>query len=473
MRSAESLIVDRPIRTAAHVAFCKSPGDTLRHAMRLLRGRLRHGGVGADRPLCQGQCRRRRCDARAASALPRHRLHHRHAADRLACLADRQQAADPGGGLGLVVFLPFLALAGEPLLLAAALLGFGASLGTIDVAVNVHAVEVERDAPVPLMSNFHAMFSIGGFAGAGGVTALLSQGLSPTACALVASAGTLVALGLAWPRLLAARGEEPPPLVAPKGIVLLLAALAGITFLVEGALLDWSALLVVEKGLSEPSSAGIGYMLFSVAMTFGRLTGDRIVAALGGRLVMVVGGLVTIAGLAVLLLSQWPGLAMGGFVLIGLGASNIVPVLFSLGGPPDGHASGARDRGSHNDGLCRHPSGAGRSRVHLASVGPADGILAPRGAHGRHSAVGRQGGNRGTARLTSVSEKLILRIKLIGAMSPAVSADEVRPCPNRATSSLPLRRLSLPAPVFRLAPPKFRLCSQTTQTSRRPRMATA
>lgn len=237
-----------------------------------------------------------------------------------------------GGGIGLVVFLPPLALAAEPVFLAVALLGFGASLGTIDVAINVHAVEVERDAPVPLMSNFHAMFSIGGFAGAGGVTALLSQGVPPAACALAASAGTLLALGLAWPKLLTARGEEPPPFVPPKGIVLLLAALAGITFLVEGALLDWSALLVVEKGLSEPSGAGIGYMLFSVAMTAGRLTGDRIVAALGGRLVMVVGGLVTMAGLAVLLLAPWPGLAMSGFVLIGLGASNIVPVLFSLAG---------------------------------------------------------------------------------------------------------------------------------------------
>ena len=68
------------------------------------------------------------------------------------------------GGLGLAVVLPWLALASTPLLLGAALFAFGASLGSIDVALNIHAVEVERAAGRPLMSGFHALFSIGGFA---------------------------------------------------------------------------------------------------------------------------------------------------------------------------------------------------------------------------------------------------------------------------------------------------------------------
>lgn len=236
------------------------------------------------------------------------------------------------GGFGMVALLPLLVAARDPLSLALALLVFGAALGTIDVAMNVHAVEVERESERPLMSGFHAMFSIGGFAGAGGMTLLLSWGLSPAASALCGSALALAALLAAWPRLLPARGGGSMPFVLPRGIVLLLSALTGITFLVEGAILDWSALLIVGMGMVEAAQGGLGYMLFSVAMTVGRLTGDRIVAAVGNLRVLTTGGLLTIAGLVLLLSAPSAAAGLAGFVAIGLGASNIVPVLFSLAG---------------------------------------------------------------------------------------------------------------------------------------------
>ncbi len=122
--------------------------------------------------------------------------------------------------------------------------------------MNIHAVEVEKAAGRPLMSGFHAMFSLGGFAGAGGVTYLLSVGVSPLASALCGSALALVALLLAWPRLLQVQGGEPPAFVAPRDIVLLLAALAGLIFLVEGTLLDWSALLPLGRGLVDFAAQG-------------------------------------------------------------------------------------------------------------------------------------------------------------------------------------------------------------------------
>lgn len=236
------------------------------------------------------------------------------------------------GGGGLVLLLPTLSIVDTPLLLAVALLLFGASLGTIDVAMNVHAAEVEKAARRPLMSGFHAMFSVGGFAGAGGITLLLSRGVSPLASALCGSALALIAILLAWPRLLRVQGGDPPTYVAPRGIVLLLAALAAVTFLIEGAILDWSALLLLGRSLVDPAQGGLGYMLFSVAMTLGRLTGDRIVTVLGERQLLLWGGLLTVAGFVLLLMAPWAAAALLGFVLIGLGASNIVPVLFSRAG---------------------------------------------------------------------------------------------------------------------------------------------
>jgi MFS family permease len=243
------------------------------------------------------------------------------------------------GGLGLVLVLPVLLLIFDPLVLAAVLLLFGASLGTIDVAMNVHAVEIEKSGRRPLMSGFHAMFSLGGFAGSGTITFLLSRDVSPFASAICASALALVAILLAWPRLLQIQGRKPfafaskrgMALILPRGIVLLLAVLAGITFLVEGAILDWSALLLLDRNLVDTTQGGLGYMLFSIAMTVGRLTGDQVVAGLGARRVLFWGGLLTVGGFVLLLTVRWVP-ALLGFVLIGLGASNIVPVLLSLAG---------------------------------------------------------------------------------------------------------------------------------------------
>jgi predicted MFS family arabinose efflux permease len=236
-----------------------------------------------------------------------------------------------GGGIGLALMLPLLSVADTPALLAAVLLLFGASLGTLDVAMNIHAVEVERQLGRPLMSGFHGMFSIGGFAGSGGMTVLLSNAMPPSLAALAGGVLTLVAIILAWPRLLTARGE-PTKFVLPRGIVLLLALLCAITFLVEGSLLDWSALLVIDRGLADATHGGFGYMLFAIAMTVGRVTGDRVVAWAGNRRVLIWGGVLAVAGFAVLLTASLNVIALAGFLLIGLGASNLVPVLVRLAG---------------------------------------------------------------------------------------------------------------------------------------------
>ena len=233
------------------------------------------------------------------------------------------------GGFGLAVLLPLLVMAGSPLSLGLTLFAFGAALGSLDVAMNIHGVEVERAARQPLMSGFHALFSIGGFAGATVMTFLLSSRIAPPACTLFASVLMAIAITLAAPRLLrASHSEKTPLIVAPHGIVLLLAILAFVMFLVEGAILDWSALLATGRGLVSKARGGLGYSMFAIAMTAGRLSGDFITARVGDRAMLFWGGLATMAGFALVLSAPIASLAMSGFLLIGLGASNIVPVLF-------------------------------------------------------------------------------------------------------------------------------------------------
>ena len=266
-------------------------------------------------------------------------------------------------GFGLAIVLPLLTVASTPLTLAMALLAFGACLGSLDVAMNIHAVDVERAEGRPLMSGFHALFSVGGFIGSAVMTFLLSLHIGTFISTLPCAALMLLAIITARSRLLVSVHASDGPLFAvPRGIVLLLAALAAITFLVEGALLDWSALLITGKGLVSAAHGGLGYLFFSIAMTAGRFSGDALTARIGDRATVFWGGLLAMVGFAVLLLAPAVLVAMSGFVLIGLGASNVVPVLFRRAGSqramPSGLAVAAITTTGYA-GLLAGPAGVG------------------------------------------------------------------------------------------------------------------
>ena len=237
------------------------------------------------------------------------------------------------GGAGSAVVLPSLSRASSPVTLGAALFVFGALLGSLDVAMNLHAVDVERVSEKPLMSGFHALFSIGGFLGSGMMTAFLSRRVTPNMSRMLSSTILIVIVLFAFPRMLSNREEILQPLFAvPKGVVLVIASLAAISFLLEGALLDWSALLLIGERLLSPERGGLGYMLFSIAMTCSRLIGDRFVGRFGNRVVLTLSGVTTFFGFCLLLVSPVASIALGSFILIGLGAANIVPILFRLAG---------------------------------------------------------------------------------------------------------------------------------------------
>ncbi len=237
-------------------------------------------------------------------------------------------------GLLVAVALPLLATAGTVPALALALLLFGAAVGTVDVVVNLQAVIVEQQSGRAMMSGFHGLYSVGGIAGAAGVSAVLAAGGSPLVASFGVGAVILATILAFGPALLSQGGDRGgPPFAVPRGPVRLIATLCFICFLAEGAMLDWSALILTTLHSLDPERAGLGFAVFSVAMTAGRLLGDGIVQALGGRRVLLWGGVVAAVGMAVAVLAPgWgaPGWsALAGFALVGAGASNIVPVLFT------------------------------------------------------------------------------------------------------------------------------------------------
>jgi len=135
------------------------------------------------------------------------------------------------GGVGLALILPLLSIVSSPIALGVALFAFGASLGSLDVAMNLHAVDVERVSEKPLMSGFHALFSVGGFLGSGIVTALLSRGIALSSSTILSSIILVSLIVVALPRMLSNRERTKQPLFAiPRGVVLVIAIFATISF---------------------------------------------------------------------------------------------------------------------------------------------------------------------------------------------------------------------------------------------------
>ncbi|MEB5705397.1 MULTISPECIES: MFS transporter [Pantoea] len=234
----------------------------------------------------------------------------------------------------VLVMMPLLATADSHLLMAAALMLFGAGLGMLDVAMNYQAVQVEQAAGKPMMSGFHGFFSLGGILGAGTVSLLLSQSFSPLAATLVVMAVMLLLLLWRIPVLMNERLHQPdqPWLVIPRGWVAFLGLLCFILFLAEGAVLDWGALLLLQNPAMSTAYAGLGYATFSVAMTLGRFSGDKIIQRFGRYPVMITGALTAAAGMTLAVWLPWPEIALLAFLLVGFGLSNTVPMLFNAAG---------------------------------------------------------------------------------------------------------------------------------------------
>lgn len=235
----------------------------------------------------------------------------------------------------LVMCISLVCLTSAPsvMTMALALLFFGAGVGTVDVAMNIQAVIVEKASGRSMMSGFHGFYSLGGILGAAGVSALLWFGLAPFYAIVVMVALILVLLVSCVGYLLAYGSTSRDPLfVMPRGRVLLIGCLCFIVFLAEGSVLDWSAVFLTSMRNVDLAQAGLGFAAFSVAMTIARLTGDKIVQALGGTRIILWGGVIAAAGFLLVVLVPFKTAAFIGFVLIGLGASNIVPVLFTAAG---------------------------------------------------------------------------------------------------------------------------------------------
>lgn len=211
------------------------------------------------------------------------------------------------------------------------LLLFGSVMGTIDVTMNINSVIVEKLSKKRIMSSMHAFWSVGCFCSAGLFSILAKQGLDITMISIIHGIIIFIFCLIANPYFLTYKGaNNEKPIAIPHGIVILFGILACISFLAEGAIMDWSGIFLTETKNLELSLAGIGYAIFSVAMLIIRFIGDRAVQYIGEEQICVFGALISGLGFLLVVLIDNFYLMPIGFICIGLGSANIVPVLYSL-----------------------------------------------------------------------------------------------------------------------------------------------
>lgn len=229
--------------------------------------------------------------------------------------------------------------------LGIALFLFGLGNGAADVAMNDQAVIVEQRYGRPIMSAFHAFWSIGGAVGAVWGATCQFMGLDVR---LSVGAGAAIAAALAayFLRVLL---PSPPETVtgadavaagspAPAGAgsvrlrMIAYGALAFLLMLAEGVANDWGPLHAVEHMDRSAASASLAYGTFAVAMTLGRLTVDRVAHRFGPRFVVRFGSLLAAFGIGVVVLSPTYSLTLLGWAIYGIGLAGIVPQLFTAAG---------------------------------------------------------------------------------------------------------------------------------------------
>lgn len=241
-----------------------------------------------------------------------------------------------GAGLCLGASLLLPALAPGLPSLTLALVALGASNGALDVSMNAHGVVVEKGYGRPILSSFHAAFSLGGLAGSalGGLAAAWGAGVFShfLAVSTLSALAFLPAFAAMLPAGADAGGGGGPAFRWPTRALLGLGVVSFCVLLGEGAMADWSAVYLEDTLGTGAGLAAAGYAAFSLAMTAGRLAGDRLNRRFGPVALVRSGGALAAAGLGISLAVAHPPAALAGFACAGLGFSIVFPVALSAAG---------------------------------------------------------------------------------------------------------------------------------------------
>lgn len=236
-----------------------------------------------------------------------------------------------------LVGLPFCGLCTSILTLGAMGIIVGLGEGWADVAVNTQGIQLEHRIKKRCMAGLHACYSLGGVLGSLGGSLFAALALNTWV--------NFSAIAIVYALLLPFAAKDLADDFTPTKdtphkeqksrlplFVWLCGCIALCSYAAEGSVAEWGSLLLyIAKGATEQTAA-LAFGVFSITMVVSRLFGDWLREVLGDFPLTFIGGCMAMIGIMTAILSPWPILCLGGYILMGLGLGPIVPILFSRAG---------------------------------------------------------------------------------------------------------------------------------------------
>ncbi|GGE99986.1 MFS transporter [Hymenobacter cavernae] len=249
--------------------------------------------------------------------------------------------------IGAVLYNLMLALLGfvtHTWQLVLVLFCFGCSRNLLNISVNAQSVGVQGLYDRPILATFHGVWSVAGFAAAGLSALLIPANVSlPYHMVVVSVLLTGVALSF-FPNSLVLKPTKQAQKTGfslPDRSLLGFGLIAFTSMACEGTMYDWSS-IYFEKAVHAPKAiVTAGFTAYMVAMTVGRFSGDWLVSRLGISMMLRYSGFLMSLGLLLAALFPTPITAGLGFVMVGLGVSCVIPLVFGMAGKSSNLGSGS------------------------------------------------------------------------------------------------------------------------------------
>jgi MFS family permease len=212
---------------------------------------------------------------------------------------------------------------------------FGSSRNLMNLSMNAQAIGVQSLYNRSIMSSFHAVWSMAGFAGAAFGYLMVTLNILPAwhllGVSLVLSALTLYYYKDALDQQPDHKIKRSIFSLPPKGM-LVFSLICFTSMACENTMYDWSGIYIRQVLHGSKAVATIAFVVYMVAMTSGRLMGDRMADRFGIQRVLAASGFMIAAGFGITVLSPFIPLTLIGYLLTGFGVSCVVPFVFSLAG---------------------------------------------------------------------------------------------------------------------------------------------
>lgn len=212
----------------------------------------------------------------------------------------------------------------------------GISGNICNIALNTQGVAGETHYGKPIMTSFHGAWSVGGFTGALIGLLMINLHLTPYTHFCIIAALAWIHIFINQRFLLGAKkqatADKPKLFTKPQGILVQLGIIGFCSMATEGAMFDWSGVYFKEIVKAPHSLVILGYTSFMIMMATGRFLGDKIITKYGRKRSLQISGIIISTGMFTSVIFPFLVPAVIGFMLVGIGVSGIVPMVYSIAG---------------------------------------------------------------------------------------------------------------------------------------------